>query len=227
MALRPAVRLYDRRASRQTVAPAIEPVTIRELKAWLRITSDDEDEWLAQLIRDAVSEIEETSGLALISQSWQLTLDRWPTRTREPWWDGVRQGSIADLHGAEYASDVELPKWPLQSITSCTVYDEESTSTAVTVATTFDVDTQSYPGRMTLQSGATWPVALRANNAIEVVYVAGYGATAEDVPDGLRRAVRMMAAFAYTNRGDGCSMADAYNGSYARGIVDRYKPARI
>jgi len=226
MALRQTVRMYDYRGNRQTVAPAIEPLTIREVKLALNISDDADDELIAQFIRDAVSEIEEVSGLAMISQTWQLTLDRWPP-AREPWWEGVRQGSISDLHGSSYASDVRLPRYPLQSITSCTVYSEDGTSSAVTVANVFDVDTQSLPGRMTLQSGAAWPVALRANNAIEVVYVAGYGDAPENIPDGLRRAVRQMAAYAYANRGDGCSMADAYDASGAARIVDRYKALEI
>lgn len=226
MALREPLRLYDYRGHRKTVAPSVEPITVRELKLALRLSSDAEDEFLAQLILDAVSEIEEITGLALITQSWQLTLDRWPT-AREPWWDGVRQGSISDLHGARYASDVMLPRYPLQSITSCTVYDENSVSTAVTVASTFDVDTQSFPGRMSLQVGAAWPVALRANNAIEIVYAAGYGDTPEEVPDGIKRAVRQMAAYAYAHRGDGCDMGDAYAKSGAAGIVERYRAVAI
>jgi len=92
------------------------------------------------------------------------------------------------------AADIEIPRWPLQSITSCTVYDEDSNSTAVVVSSVFDVDTQSLPGRLSLQSGATWPVALRANNAIEIVYVAGYGDAAADVPADLRRAVKQLAS---------------------------------
>jgi len=221
------MRFWDYRANRRTSAPAIEPITIRELKQHLRIEDDGEDEYLAALIQECTQELEDTTGLALITQTWQLTLDRWPTRGREPWWDGVRQGSIAELHGPANATDVRLPRYPLASITSCTVYDEDGTSTAVTVGSTFDVDTASLPGRLTLQVGATWPVALRANNAIEIVYVAGYGAEPDDVPTPIRRAIRQLAAFAYEHRGDGCTPADAYVGSGVDKLIRRYEVLEV
>jgi uncharacterized phiE125 gp8 family phage protein len=221
------MRLWDYRANRRTSAPAVEPITIRELKQHLRIEDDGEDEYLAVLIQECTQELEDVTGLALITQTWQLTLDRWPTRGREPWWDGVRQGSIAELHGPANATDVRLPRYPLASITSCTVYDEDGTSTAVTVGSTFDVDTASLPGRLTLQVGATWPVALRANNAIEIVYVAGYGAEPDDVPAPIRRAIRQLAAFAYEHRGDGCTPADAYVGSGVDKLIRRYEVLEV
>ena len=226
MALRQTERLNFQRGNRLTSAPAAEPVTATELRTQLRTDSTDLPDAQANLyIAEARQELEDQTGLALISQSWQLTIDRWPSQ-REPWWDGVREGSINDLHGGG-ASSLELPRYPLQSITSCTVYDEDSNSTAVTVATTFDVDTQQMPGRLTLQRGATWPIALRANNAIEVVYVSGYGDASSDVPAPLKRAVRSMAAYLYQHRGDGCDAGDAYQASGAAATAGKYKVRKI
>ncbi len=226
MALRHTANLYMDRGNRLTVAPAIEPVTADELRTQLRTDSTDlPDATANQYITEARQEIEDQTGLSMITQSWQLTIDRWPSQG-EPWWDGVRQGSISELHGGA-ASSLKLPRYPLQSITSCTVYDEDSNSTAVTVATTFDVDTQQIPGRMTLQRGATWPVALRANNAIEIVYVSGYGDAASDVPAPLKRAVRSMAAYLYQHRGDGCDVGDAYQKSGAAASAGKYRVWKV
>ncbi len=227
MALRNPVDLYQHRGNVLTSAPAVEPVTAAELRTLLRESATGlPDAEANDFIAQARQEIEDLTGLALITQSWRLTIDRWPT-AREPWWDGVRQGSINDLHGPAHMSSLHLPRYPLQSVTSVTVYDEDSNSTAVTVASTFDVDTAQRPGRITLQSGATWPIATRANNAIEVVYVAGYGDAASDVPAPLVRAVRQMAAYLYAHRGDGCSVADAYRESGAAAVAERYRVARL
>jgi hypothetical protein len=225
VSLRPAVNYYQPRGNRLTVAPASEPVTADELRTHLRTDSTNlPDDEANDYIAEARQEIEDQTGVAMVNQTWRLSLDQWPMQ-REPWWDGVRQAHINVLHGG-YA-DLELPRWPLSSITSVTVYDEASTSTAVTVADIFDVDTYSIPGRMGLQSGAVWPVALRPTNAIEVVYVSGYGADGDSVPAPIKRAVKVMASHIYAKRGDGCSASDAYQDSGARGIMGRYQPMKV
>ena len=227
MALRSQPRLTQYRGNVLTSAPAVEPVTAAELRTFLRETATGlPDTEANDFIAQARQEIEDFSGLALITQTWLMSIDRWPTQN-EPWWDGVRDGAMNDLHGARYASDVRLPRYPLQSIASVTVYDEASTPAAVTVATTFDVDTSQHPGRITLQSGATWPVALRANNAIQISYIAGYGDAASDVPAPLIRAVKQLAASFYSKRGDGCDAEQAMRESGAMGVLGVYRVARI
>jgi uncharacterized phiE125 gp8 family phage protein len=119
-----------------------------------------------------------------------------------------------------------IPRWPLASITSVTVFDEDSNSQAVTVANTFDVDTYQVPGRLTLKRGSTWPIALRANDAIQIIYVSGY-ANAAAVPAPMKRALKQLAAFLYTNRGDTCEPADAMQKSGAAGLFDTYRPMRL
>ena len=226
MALRPAVPLYQQRGSVLVTAPATEPVTASELRTHLRVDATELPDAEANgLIAESRQTIEDLTGLAFISQSWRLSIDRWPGGA-EAWWDGVRQMSITELYAPSYMTSVELPRWPLASVTSVTVFDEDSNSEAVTVATTFDVDTYQIPGRMTLKRGSTWPIALRANNAIQIVYVAGY-ADAASVPASMKRALKQLAAFLYTNRGDACEPADAMSKSGANDILAIYKPMRV
>jgi len=98
---------------------------------------------------------------------------------------------------------------------------------AVDVAATFDVDTYQRPGRLTLRNGATWPIALRDSNAIQIQYSAGYGGSGANVPAPLRRAVKQMVSHMYAHRGDGCDAGDAYADSGAAAIVGRYKVIKI
>ena len=226
MTLRPAVPLYQQRGSVLVTAPASEPVTASELRSHLRADSTElPDAEANALIAEARQMIEDLIGLAFISQSWRLSLDRWPGGA-EAWWDGVRQMAISELYAPNYMTSVMLPRWPLASITSVTVFDEDSNSQAVTVANTFDVDTYQVPGRLTLKRGSTWPIALRANDAIQIIYVSGY-ANAAAVPAPMKRALKQLAAFLYTNRGDTCEPADAMQKSGAAGLFDTYRPMRL
>jgi uncharacterized phiE125 gp8 family phage protein len=226
MTLRPAIPLYQQRGSVLVTAPASEPVTASELRSHLRADSTElPDADANALIAEARQMIEDLIGLAFISQSWRLSLDRWPGGA-EAWWDGVRQMAISELYAPNYMTSVMLPRWPLASITSVTVFDEDSNSQAVTVANTFDVDTYQVPGRLTLKRGSTWPIALRANDAIQIIYVSGY-ANAAAVPAPMKRALKQLAAFLYTNRGDTCEPADAMQKSGAAGLFDTYRPMRL
>lgn len=226
MSLRAAVPLYQQRGLVLTSAPASEPVTASELRTHLRTDSTElPDAEANALITDARTEIENMTGLAFITQSWRLALDRWPAGG-EAWWDGVREMSITELYRTSTIQSITMPRWPLASITSVTTYDEASAATSVTVANVFDIDTYRTPGRITLKRGQTWPVALRGSNAIEIVYVAGY-ANAAAVPSPMKRAVKQLAAFLYAHRGDDCDPSQAYVDSGAQGIMDQYKVARV
>ena len=217
--------MFDYRGNRLVTGPAVEPVTAADLRTQLRTDATDLPDATADAyIAEARQEIEDQTGLALITQSWKLTLDRWPN-AREPWWDGMQEMAISELDNGK--GTVFLPRYPLASITSCTVYDTAGNATTVTVSSTFDIDTQQMPGRLRLQSGATWPVALRSTNAIEIVYQAGYGSTASAVPAPLVRAVRGLAAYIYAHRGDACAPADAYVDSGAAAVCDKYKVRRV
>lgn len=207
----------------RTVAPAVEPVSAAQLAARLELGSPDGETtaFFEDIIAEAREVCEEMSGRALITQTWNLTLDRWPG-TRGEWWDGVREGAITDMD-AGAPGWVTLPRYRLQSVESVTVYDDSDTSASVTVADTFIVDTQHEPGRMILRRGAVWPVALRAGNAIEIVYKAGYGDTLDSVPAALRNAVAACAAYLYTHRGDECAAEDAYRKSGAGRAFGRFR----
>ena len=225
MSLRSPVQLTNARGSVIVTQPAIEPVTAAEFKAQVRDDALTDAEALAW-VTTARAYIEEMNNFAIITQTWRLALDRWPSG-REKWWDGVRQGSRTELYGPSSFSDVTLPRYPLQSITSVTTFDTGDNATAVTVADVFNVDTYRTPGRLALRFGQTWPIALRETNAIVIDYAAGYGSAADDVPAPIKQGILLMAASLYENRGDGCSTVDAYAMSGARGMVDIYRAKAI
>ena len=67
---------------------------------------------------------------------------------------------------------------------------------------------------------------MRANNAIQIIYVAGY-ANAAAVPSTMKRAVKQLAAFLYAHRGDDCDPSQAYVDSGAEAIMAQFKVMRV
>ena len=203
-----------------TTAPAIEPVSLSEVKAQLGIDGTADDTLLSMYITASREHAEQMTGLALITQTWTLTLDAWPGHG-EPWWDGVRDMAISALRSAGRPSNILLPRYPLRTVESVT-----ADGVAVTVADVFTVDNQQRPGRLVIKNGATWPTVLETANGISIEYTAGYGATASSVPAALRVGLLQMVASLYTHRGDQCSVADAWKSSGAESAFNAYR-ARV
>lgn len=151
----------------RTVGPALEPVTLAEAKAWLRVTHDSEDDLISGLIRAAREEVERATGAALIDQSWRLTLDDWPE-----------------------TDSIQVHRWPLKQVVSLTVYDGDGQGAELEPGDWL-VDGEANPPRLHLERR---PPPGQAINGIEIDFVAGFGAVGPDVPDGLRRAIQMLVA---------------------------------
>jgi uncharacterized phiE125 gp8 family phage protein len=59
-------------------APAVEPVTLDEAKAYLRVEHSDDDDVIAALIAGSRIHVEAQPRRALITQSWRISADNWP-----------------------------------------------------------------------------------------------------------------------------------------------------
>lgn len=175
--------------------PAQEPVTAAELRSYLRDVADA-DAVLTELIKAAREHVEDCTGLAMISQDRQLTLDGWPGGDGDGlgWWDGVRDGALIGTA----PRFLELPRAPLISVTSVTTYDTASAPTEWGAGNYF-VDTGSRPGRLALNAGAVWPIPTRTAAGIVIEYKAGH-ADAAAVPAQLKIAIKQIAAHWYENR---------------------------
>lgn len=164
---------------KQTVAPTVEPVALARMKNHLRVDEDmtDDDDFIAALIGAAREYIEGATRRALITQTWRLSLAGWP--------DG---------------DEIELPKPPLQSVTSVVYTDADGNATEWDSAE-YLVDTDSEPGRVVLANGYGWPgVTLRSMNPIQITYVAGYGDDGSAVPKIYQHAIKLLVGHWYENR---------------------------
>lgn len=204
--------------------PATEPVSAAEMLTHLRLNEGDAaDSELNGYVAAARTTFEEATGLALINQTWRYALDRIPRSGEEPWWDGVREGSINEL--VSPARWIELPRAPLVSVTSFTTYNEADVAA---VFTGFYTDTSARPGRVALRSGSVWPSATRGINGVEIVYVAGFGADASNVPADIKQAIKIIAANFFENREvQDFDQATAEVPLSARSIIKKRKLARL
>lgn len=224
MSIRHTSMTSQRRGGRIETAPATEPVTAAEFRTHIRAGAEVADSEAESFIAVARAHIENMLNIAMVTQTWNFTIDHWPNSANGAWWDGVRDGHINMIHDGK--GWLELPKYPLQSVSSVTTYDEDSNATAVVVADTFDVDASRDLGRIALKSGSTWPTSTKPTNGVKVVYVVGYG-LAVDVPEPLKMAVKQFAAHLYSHRGDGCDIGAAYTASGAASLASAYAVARL
>jgi uncharacterized phiE125 gp8 family phage protein len=154
--------------------PSAEPWTLAEAKDFLRVEHGDDDAIIASLIAAARGHVEALTRRALLVQRWRFVLDAWPAGGRfDP-----RMG-------------------PLRGVIAARVFD------AANNAHSIDVETFVVDAAANIIASPYWALPLpgRATAGIELDVELGYGATASDVPDALRHAIRMLVAHWYENRG--------------------------
>ena len=137
--------------------PSVEPVTVSEAKAHLRISHFDDDTYIGSLITAAGQWAEAFTRRCFCEQTW------------DEWFPSFRSESFS------------LSKAPLVSVTGVYYTDYAESTTALTVTTDYLVDTESVPGRIVLAYGKSWPsFTPSVKNPVKVRYVAGYTAQASD-----------------------------------------------
>ncbi len=154
--------------------PAVEPVTLVEAKAHLRITGTEDDEYLAAQITAARIQVETATRRLLIDQVWRIYRDDWPSDGR-----------------------IDLSPNPITEIVEIVLYDE-SGAPAVLPPSEWRFDAATSPARLFL-TGAP-PVSPRLFNGLEIDVRCGYGPSGLSVPQPLRLAIVMLVARWYENR---------------------------
>ena len=159
-------------------APTVEPVSRAAAKRSLRLETSADDDLVDHLITAAREYTERVTNRSFCTQTLDLLFDEWPS----------------DL--------IELPRGPVQSVTSVTSYTAADVATVMSSGD-YRVDTTTDPARIALNDGAVWPSDLRATGHAGVVrYVAGYGATSDqDSPAVLRQAILLLVGHWYEQTG--------------------------
>ena len=170
-------------------APAVEPCSTADAKAFCRVDTSTDDGYIASLITAARRAVESYTGRALCTQTWDAQFDEIP-------------GDV-----------IYLPMPPLISVTSIKFTNSDGTEGSAIASTVYTVDVGRAPGRVIRNQGQSWGyTGLRSFLGTKVRFVAGYGATAADVtavspvvgsvPSDLVLAVKRIVLHNYENRDD-------------------------
>lgn len=158
--------------------PVLAPLSTAEAKAQTRVDVDADDTLIDGYVDAARQLFEELADKCLLTTTFCLTLDRWPS---SPW--------------------LPLPRPPLVSVSSVVYYDEDNNS-ATWSSDNYSVITKPTPGGILRKSSKDWPsVTLRERAGIEITFVAGY-ATAAAVPQKYKQALALLVGHWYESRED-------------------------
>lgn len=144
--------------------PTLEPVSVAEARAHLRLDANESDGVLAAYITAARTWAESYTRRAFISQTWDVKFDHW------------------------MGEELVLPLSPVASITSVTYYDVNGAVQTLASNQYQSVNLGDFP-RLVPAYDVDWPDLRDRPEAVTVRFVAGYGATADLVPQPIRTAI--------------------------------------
>lgn len=197
----------------RTVSPAAQPLELAELAAYLKIPEEQlgtasVQAYLTGLLNGAVECCERVARRALITQTWQLTLDGFCDERNFAVYD-CRRGWL-----------IEAPRPPLIAVTSIQYVDNDG-ATQTLAASEYQVDAKEEPGRILQAYGRTWPSTRDQANAVTVTYTAGYGASGTSVPDEIKARLKAHCAYCHENRGDkGMGSKDAVDTAFLDNLFE-------
>lgn len=143
--------------------PAVEPVTLDEVKAQLAIVDTLQDDILRRRIREVREYVELFLSRALITQTWEIAMDDFPP--------------------------TRFYRYPVQSIESVKYFDGNDVEQ--TLATTVYIldDYERPQEKIRLRQNQSWPSTNMEVNNVKVRFVAGYGDDRTRVPGPIRESI--------------------------------------
>lgn len=164
--------------------PTVEPVSLPEAKAHLRIVHNLDDTRITQKKKAARLKVENFLERALLQQTWRLSLDDFPEegdgiKLGRPRLIGIVSFTFTDLNGDEQ----EL------------VEDDDFV---------FNADEEPciiWPSAAGVTTGAIWPVTICSPGNVVIEYTAGYGTLATDVPEDIKDAILQTMEVLFDNPG--------------------------
>ena len=167
------------RSLKRAAQPVVEPVSLSDAKAHLRVDTESDDDQILALITAAREWCENYTQRTFVHTQWTMTFDTFP-------WE------------------IELPRPPVavaSGNTATTItYAMEGGGTATLATSEYRVDRTSEPGVIRTVYAGTWPSHLLDRNSISVTWWGGYGEDGTKVPKVVRSAILMLVAYWYERR---------------------------
>lgn len=155
--------------------PVLEPVSLAEAKAWLKVDGVVEDDLIRALIVAARLMVEAEIGQVLVGQNWRLVGDAWPAGELIP----VRVGRILSVTGGR-------------------IFAADGSPTPIAADRFTILPDADPPALIALDR----PAPGRAHAGIEIDLRLGFGENATDIPETIRLAIRRLTMLWFEDRGD-------------------------
>lgn len=166
------------------ITPAPQyPITLSMVEGQTRLTDLTAEVDVVDLIIGAVTErAEAITKRALMTQTWELTLDGFPSSR----------------------AAIQLPKPPLQTVNSITYLDSDEVE-QILDPLAYRVITTSEPGYVLPAYNLVWPSALDDVAVVTINFTCGYGplgggSTSDNIPKSIKQWMLINAANLFENR---------------------------
>jgi uncharacterized phiE125 gp8 family phage protein len=184
---------------RETSSPAIEPVSLAQAKAHLRVESEWDDSLITAHIAAARQLCEKRMQRNIYNRSMLLSLDYFPLASE------CVNGADQYAYVSSYIRSLSIlvPKPGLVSVQSITYRDGQN-NTVTLPSSSYIVDTVSEPGRIMPAPGTYWPYQNQYTpGQVQVTYTSGTygdGITVDSCPATIKQAILLMVGHWYANR---------------------------
>lgn len=153
------------------------PVSLAELRDFLKISHQSEDALIAGYIRAATGACENFTGRKLINQQWQMTLNDWGSNI------------------------IDIPLTPVLSLDKIEYWTDAAFSEIS--AGNYLLDKDSFGPRIMPAAGFIWPDPDRDVEGIRITVTAGFGSSQNEVPHDIRLGILHWIASIYDEAGAG------------------------
>ena len=160
-------------ALNRTTDAAVEPITTTQAKTHLRVTHSDDDTYIDLLIKTARTSAEHYCGRAFNTQTW-----------------------VATFNGTD-CERLRLPYPKLIGITSIQYRDGDGTLQTTSLSD-YEANIDNEPGVVKFLTVPAYDATYE--NPLRVTYTAGYGASASDVPEDIKHALKLLLTHWYNHR---------------------------
>jgi uncharacterized phiE125 gp8 family phage protein len=157
------------------IPPASEPLSIDEVKTWLKIDGGDEDLLIAGLISSARLSIEAITGLLLFEQTWRYRIEVNST-----------------------SRSIKLPHRPINTLIAAQRLDVGNNRKPIPLDGI--VIDKSRPGMITIADKIL--LALTPGDQLEIDFLMGFGRSSTVIAAPLLTAMRLLISFWHERRGD-------------------------
>lgn len=156
-------------------AATLYPLTLDEVKSYLRVVDATEDAVVEQCFRAAIEDAQRIQDRTFLTTTYTMKMDWFPA-----------------------TDTILIPTSPLQSVTSIAYTDAQGASQTLSTDV-YAVDTNREPPRITLKYAQNWPGTRGIANDVTITFVAGYTA-ASLVPYSAKVLILQLTGDYYENR---------------------------